>query len=99
MSASPARVHRLKWTWLPEVRHVHDMTVGIVASDEPPSPEYVVVILGTDDGFTEAARCDRFAPGALARMTAAAELIADTLETAQCTWLADVEPHPPDRPG
>ena len=79
-------VHHLKWTWLPGDREIGPLTIGLVSSDEPPSPEYIVVMIGTEDGFTEIARCDRFAAGALAKMQAIAEYTADVLKIAEMTY-------------
>ena len=93
-------VHRLKWTWMPEARDVHGLTVGVVSSDEPPSPEYIVVITGDVYGIEQVARCDRFQPGALAKMQERADFVFDLLEVAELLWsdaglLKDV----PERPG
>ncbi|UDL95474.1 hypothetical protein LGH83_04435 [Lichenihabitans sp. PAMC28606] len=98
---SDVPVYKMKWKWLPDVREVRGMQVAIVISDEPPSPEYLVCINGTVDGVTEVARCDRFKPGALAHMTMVAEMVADLLELAECSWfeVGDSETNVPERPG
>ena len=91
-------IRRLKWTWLPDVRTIQNLTVGIVDSDEPPSPEYIVVIEGTMDGVAEVARCDRFSPGALAKMQQTAEFVADLLEILECSWVPG-DPFALSKPG
>ncbi|MDX7953734.1 hypothetical protein P7D22_21450 [Lichenihabitans sp. Uapishka_5] len=82
---------RLAWTQIKFVRQIQDLAVTIVASDESPSPEYIVLIVGPPLGMSEVTRCDRSAGGALAAIIDKADLVADVLEIAECSWAPPAE--------
>jgi hypothetical protein len=48
-----------------------------------------VVIVGTDEGWTDVAEIDRSDPGARARAISLAEIIHDTLQSAECAWFSE----------
>ena len=48
-----------------------------------------VVIVGTDEGWTDVAEIDKTDPGARARAISLAEIIHDTLQSAECAWFSE----------
>jgi hypothetical protein len=52
-----------------------------------------VVILGADFGWSDVAQIDKSDPGA--RAISLAEIIHNTLQSAECAWFAELPPPPP----
>ena len=62
----------------------------VVVWEEAEAPQSIgVAILGTFDGWTDITQIDKSDPGARARTISLAEIIHDTLQSAECAWFAE----------